>query len=110
MEAPRPAPRRWAAVFSLAAGAAWVLLSLSPTVITTFIGLPLAAIALIGGWVGGRASRRAGDRAGGWMALGGMGLGCVGCAWQIVVLAVFGGLIVGGAASLLDLWQATPAP
>ncbi len=98
--------RGWA-VSSLVAGAAWLILAVAPTVLTTIAGLPFAAWALVVGWLSLRGSRQAGDRQGARLAKWGLGLGCAGFVWQAVFYVVVGGALV---ASLITLFKIIPTP
>ena len=99
--AERPAPRRAWATSSLVAGVVWVILAVSPTFITTLLGLPFAGYALVVGWLSRRHSLRAGDGAGARRAGWGVGLGCAGFVYLLVVNLILGGLIVAGLFALV---------
>ena len=99
--AERPAPRRAWATSSLVAGVVWVILAVSPTFITTLLGLPFAGYALVVGWLSRRHSLRAGDGPGARRAGWGLGLGCAGFVYLLVVNLILGGLIVTGLFALV---------
>lgn len=102
--------RGWAGS-ALVAGAAWLILAMAPTVVTTLIGLPFATYALAVGWLSLRGSQRAGDRPGARLAKWSLGLGCAGFVWQIVFYLTVGGAL---AATLIAFFKtmptATPIP
>jgi len=83
-----PSSRFWATV-SLITGGLWLIFSLLPTVITTFLGLPFAAITFgLGLWSRG-AARREADAVGVRRATWGLSFGCLGCAWQAAAVTLF---------------------
>jgi hypothetical protein len=97
----RPTPRFWATL-SLIAGVFWLALSLLPTVITTFLGLPFALTAFGLGWWSRQSAQQASDLAGARRANWALGLGCTGCVWQVVVVLVFITALVFGLPPLLQ--------
>jgi hypothetical protein len=101
VEAERPAPRRAWATSSLVAGVVWVILAVSPTFITTLLGLPFAGYALAVGWLSRGPSLRAGDSTGARRAGWGVGLGCAGFVYLLVVNLILSGLIVAGLFALV---------
>jgi hypothetical protein len=95
------------AVSSLIAGLIWVALALLPIPFTTALGLPFAGYAVIVGWLSRRRSQPASNRA----ALWGLGLGCGGLVYAIVINLILGGLLVAGLIGLVrPLLQGTPTP
>ena len=99
--AERPAPRRAWATSSLVAGVVWVILAVSPTFITTLLGLPFAGYALVVGWLSRRHSLQAGDGTGARRAEWGVGLGCAGFIYVIIANLIVGGLIVAALFALV---------
>ena len=96
--------RRWA-LSSLVAGAMWLVLAVAPTVVTTVIGLPFAAYALVVGGVSLSRSKRAFDKSGARLAQWGIGLGCAGFVWTVLYYVLLGGVVI---ASLIALVRAIP--
>ena len=101
VEAEQSVPRRAWATSSLVAGVVWVILAVSPTFITTLLGLPFAGYALVVGWLSRRHSLQAGDGAGARRAGWGVGLGCAGFVYLLVVNLILSGLIVAGLFALV---------
>ncbi|MBL8046438.1 MAG: hypothetical protein JNL09_07855 [Anaerolineales bacterium] len=116
-----PSPRFWASI-SLVTGGLWLIFSLLPTVITTILGLPFAAITFALGVWSRRAARREADGVGVRRATWGLSLGCLGCAWQMVaitllIIALFYGLppmlnsLIDYLREIPSIWQqGTPTP
>lgn len=100
------APSRWWASLSLAAGGLWLVLSLTPFFLTTLLGLPVAALAFVSGWLGRRSAEPGAARRANW----GLGLGCAGCLWQVIYYAVLGGVLLAGLPSLIEYIQKTLTP
>jgi hypothetical protein len=92
--------RSWA-TSSLIAGMLWVLLAVSPTFVTTLLGLPLAAYAMVVGWLTRRSGLRAGDRAGARRASWGVGLGCAGLVYLTAWYALLGGVVIASLMAFL---------
>jgi len=89
----------------------WLALAVAPTVLTTLIGLPFGVYALAVGWLGLLRSKRAADRFGTRLAGWGVGLGCAGFVWQVLYLAIVGGLLAASVAALVtSLVKGTPPP
>jgi hypothetical protein len=106
-----PAPRRAWATSSLIAGVVWMILAVSPTFLTTLLGLPFAGYALVVGWLSRRHSRRAGDHAGVRRAGWGVGLGCAGFVYLTLFYFVAGSLIVTAVWTAANaFFQGTPQP
>ena len=99
------ASRLWSTV-SLMAGGLWLVLSLTPFFLTTLLGLPVAALAFVSGWLGRRSAEPGAVRRANW----GLGLGCAGCLWQVIYYAVLGGVLLAGLPSLIEYIQKTPTP
>jgi apolipoprotein N-acyltransferase len=101
--------KAWATTSLVAAGL-WLLLSLAPTPITTLIGAPFLLAALLTGTWSWRAGQQANDlavkRRAGW----GLGLSCAGCLWQVIALAVFGGVSAALLYGLVQSLQGTSTP
>ncbi|MBL8057039.1 MAG: hypothetical protein JNK29_10100 [Anaerolineales bacterium] len=108
MRAPSPSARWWATL-SLISGGVWLALSLAPFFVTTLLGLPFAALALVGGWLGRRAADPA-DPGAGRRAKWGLGLGCAGCLWQIAYFTLLGGALIAGLPSLVEYLRKTLTP
>jgi hypothetical protein len=100
----RVPPSGWA-TSSLIAGLIWIILAVSPTFLTTLLGLPFAGYALVAGRWSRRNSLRAGDLRGARQAAWGIGLGCAG----FVYLAAFYIIVGGAAAAALYTWLTAPA-
>ncbi len=99
------------ALSSLVAGGVWLALAVAPTMLTTLIGLPFGVYALAVGWLGLVRSKRADDRFGARLAGWGVGLGCAGFVWQVLYLAIVGGLLAASVAALVtSLFKGTPVP
>ena len=89
----------------------WLALAVAPTMLTTLIGLPFGLYALAAGWLGLHRSKRAADRFGARLAGWGVGLGCAGFVWQVLYLAIVGGLLAASVAALVtSLVKGTPLP
>lgn len=109
---PVPGSRRWANL-SLIAGGLWLVLSVTPFFLTTLLGLPFAALAFATGWWARRGSAQTGDPAGQARANWGLGLGCAGCAWQLIYYSLVAGVLAAAAPSLFDYLRqllGTPTP
>lgn len=92
---------RWA-VSSLIAGLLWIALALVPIPFTTLLGLPLAGYAILAGWW----SRR--NHPAAWW---GIGLGCGGLVYIVIINLVLGGLLVAGVIGFVaPLIQGTATP
>ena len=110
-EAEGPVPRRAWATSSLVAGVVWVLLAVSPTIVTTLLGLPFAGYALVVGWLSRRHSLRAGDGPGARRAGWGVGLGCAGFVYAVVANLIVGGIVLAALFALAKTaLQGTPTP
>lgn len=96
--------RRWA-ISSLAAGALWLVLAVAPTFVTTLLGLPFAAYALVVGWLSLRGCRQAGDKPGVRLARWSLGLGCAGFIWLVLYYLVIGSALI---AAFIALFKAIP--
>ena len=113
MTAPARPPtglRRWA-LSSLVAGGLWLVLAVAPTPVTTLIGLPFGAYALVAGWLSlvgcKRAAYRSGTRMAGWA----VGLGCAGFVWQLLYVIIVGSLLAASVAALVNsFFTGTPIP
>lgn len=102
--------RRWA-LSSLVAGGVWLVLVVAPTMVTTLIGLPFGAYALVVGWLSLDRCRRAADRSGARLAGWGVGLGCAGFVWQVVYVLLVGSLLAVSVAALVaSFFKGTPVP
>ena len=102
--------RGWA-LSALVAGALWVVLAVAPTFITTILGLPFAAYALLGGLLIRRRQARAGDPLGARWAAWGVGLALAGLGYLCLFYLVAGTLLTAGLAALLgSLLRGTPTP
>lgn len=89
----------------------WLALAVAPTVLTTLVGLPFGVYALAAGWLGLTRSKQAADRSAARMAGWGVGLGCAGFVWQVLYLAIVGGLLAVSVAALVtSLVKGTPVP
>jgi hypothetical protein len=100
-----PRVRGWA-TSALWAGVAWVVLALAPVPVTTLLGLPFAAAALLGGWVSAREGRAAGDPVAVRRARWSMGLGCAGFVYLLTFYLVAGTVLIAGlAAAASAAWQ-----
>jgi hypothetical protein len=113
MTAPANAPnglRRWA-LSSLVAGGVWLVLAAAPTVVTTFIGLPFGAYALVAGWLSLGRCKQAADGPGARLAGLGVGLGCAGFAWQVLYVVIVGSLLAASVGALVtSFFKGTPVP
>lgn len=110
MDVPGQSPSRLWATLSLIAGGLWLMLSVLPTMVTTFIGLPFAALAFgLGGW-SLLAARRSRDGVGERRANWAIGLSCLGCVWQVVALTLLSGALLASVPALLHYLQGTPTP
>ncbi len=99
------------ALSSLVAGGVWLALAVAPTVFTTLVGLPFGVYALAAGWLGLARSKQATDRFAARLAGWGVGLGCAGFVWQVLYLAIVGGLLAASVAALVtSLVKGTPVP
>lgn len=111
VEAGPSTPRRAWATSSLIAGVVWVILAVSPTFLTTLLGLPFAGYALAVGWLSRGPSLRAGDSTGARRAGWGVGLGCAGFVYLMVVNLILGGLMLGALWAVARTYlHATPTP
>ena len=105
-----PATRVWA-YSSLIAGLIWILLALAPIPFTTALGLPFAGWAIGVGWWSQLASRRGGDGPGARQAGWGVGLGCVGLIYVVVINTIIASLLITSAwVTLSMLFNGTPTP
>lgn len=104
MPSPGRRDRLWATL-SLIAGGLWLVLSLTPFFLTTLVGLPFAALAFVTGWWARRGSAQTGDPAGRARANWGLGLGCAGCAWQLIYYSLLAGVLAAAAPSLWDYFR-----
>ncbi len=111
VEAERPVPRRAWATSSLVAGVVWVILAVSPTFVTTLLGLPFAGYALVVGWLSRRHSLRTGDPSGARRAGWGVGLGCGGLIYVTIVNFILAGVLITALFAVLKpLLQGSPIP
>jgi hypothetical protein len=105
-----PTARLWAAS-SLTAGLIWLLLAIMPIPFTTLLGLPFAGWAIAVGWWSRQASKRQGDAPGRRQAGWGVGLGCAGLTYVVVINTILASLLITGAwVSLNILFNGTPTP
>ena len=105
-----PATRFWAAS-SLIAGLIWIFLAIAPIPFTTLLGLPFAGYAVSMGWWSRRASQHGRDTPGARQAGWGLGLGCVGLVYVVIVNTIITGLLLTGAwVALSTLINGTPTP
>lgn len=109
-DAPPPAAppggglRTWATL-GLIAGGVWLAFSLMPIPFTTLLGSPFGLLAFVlGGWTW-RAGRRVRDRTVTGRAQWALGLSCLGCLWQGVVISVLGATLITGLPALWDYLQ-----
>jgi hypothetical protein len=102
--------RGWA-MSSLTAGLIWMAFALAPIPLTTFLGLPFAGYALVVGWLSRRASQRGGDTRGARQAGWGVGLGCAGLVYVVIVNTLIASLLLTGAwMTISTLINGTPTP
>src|SRR5438128_532537 len=101
IEIPKTTHRRGWATSSLIAGLLWVLLAVLPIPGTTPLGLPFAGYAIVVGMVSLRHGLRVGDQPGTRRAGWGLGLGCAGFVYLLIIYLLLGVLFVGGLVAFL---------
>lgn len=105
-----PATRFWA-TSSLIAGLIWIVFALAPIPFTTLLGLPFAGWAIIAGWWSRRTSQRGRDAPGVRQAGWGVGLGCVGLVYVVIINTLIASLLFTGAwVAISTLLNGTPTP
>ncbi len=101
---------RDASIAALVCAAIWAVCSVLPTGLTTCVGLPFAiagfSLAL---WALNK-NRRTPEDGASRLASGALVLGGLGCAWQVVVLAIAGTVLGGLLVTAFQTLQATPTP
>jgi len=104
-------PGRGWATSSLIAGLIWMVLALAPIPFTTALGLPFAGYAILVGWLSRRTSKRNGDTRGTRQAGWGVGLGCVGLVYVVIINTIIASLLFTGAWVAFNTWiNGTPTP
>lgn len=105
-----PATRLWA-TSSLVAGLIWIVLALAPIPFTTMLGLPFAGWAIGVGWWSRRTGQRGADLPGTRQAGWGVGLGCVGLVYVVIVNTLIASLLLTGAwVAMSTMINGTPTP
>lgn len=105
-----PTARLWA-TSSLLAGLIWIFLAVVPIPFTTLLGLPFVGWAIIIGWWSRRTSQHGSDAPGARQAGWGVGLGCVGLVYVVVVNTIIASLLLTSAwVAISTLVNDTPTP
>jgi hypothetical protein len=101
---------RDASIAALVCCVIWAFCSVLPTGITTCIGLPFAVLGFgLAVWALSKNRTTPEPRVGVFAGVALM-FGTIGCAWQLVVLTIFGALMGGVLAGVFQVLQATPTP